>query len=201
MNAMPLKLNLSTLRSHKIKNADLYKFSMKLLSALSLILLASILNFSVSAQTTFENPPFAVGNINQNGWYNLGTAGTGCGANYDHVIYANSGNPPSFGAQSLRISNAVTTGCFDQTFSASLANEAGELSAVSNGNSGGNRKTHFEYQFDIASAVPNAQQPGMIMSVAPDRGDGARMSYLRFEDQAALPIKYQFSVSLQAFAK
>jgi hypothetical protein len=27
-------------------------------------------------------------------------------------------------------------------------------------------------------------QPGLHMTVSPDRGDGARMSYLRFEDQA-----------------
>ncbi len=37
--------------------------------------------------------------------------------------------------------------------------------------------------FDIKSAVPGSRQPGLMMSVSPDRGDGSRMSYLRFEDQ------------------
>ncbi len=36
-------------------------------------------------------------------------------------------------------------------------------------------------QFDIASTM-STQQSGMHMSVSPDRGDGSRMSYLRFED-------------------
>ena len=49
--------------------------------------------------------------------------------------------------------------------------------------SGGVRQPHFEAQFDIASTML-AQQAGLALSVAPDRGDGARMSYLRFEDTA-----------------
>ena len=81
--------------------------------------------------------------------------------------------------------NAITSGNFaDQTYSKSTANEAGETSAVSGGFSGGTRQNRFIAQFDIASTVPGAQQAGLAMSVAPDRGDGGRMSYLRFEDQA-----------------
>jgi hypothetical protein len=37
-------------------------------------------------------------------------------------------------------------------------------------------------QFDLASTLA-ALQAGMHVSVSPDRGDGSRMSYLRFEDQ------------------
>ena len=79
----------------------------------------------------------------------------------------------------------MTSGSFgDQTYSKSAVNEAGETSAVSGGFSGGTRQNRFVAQFDIASTVPGAQQAGLSMSVAPDRGDGGRMSYLRFEDQA-----------------
>lgn len=134
-----------------------------------------------SASINFESPTYTVGNINgQDGWSATGSAGSGC-AVYDEGV-ANS-SVPGFGSQSFRISNAVTSGCFgDQAFSKSLANEAGETTAQNGGISGGTRQNHFEAQFDIASAS-STQQPGLIMSVSPDRGDGARMSYLRFEDK------------------
>lgn len=156
----------------------------RLTAVLTLLFMTVVMSFSASAQTTFENPPFTLGNINQNGWSNAGTAGLGC-ANYDHLIHSNTGAPVSFAAQSLRISDSVTSSCFDGTFSASLSNEAGETSAANNGMSGGVRQTHFEFQFSLASAVSGAEQNGLAMSVSPDRGDGARMSYLRFEDKPA----------------
>lgn len=143
-------------------------------------------SFADSTSITFENPPYSTGVIDlQDGWSSFGAAGSGC-APYDHAVVTNGPSaPPSFGAQSLRISNAVTSGCFgDQTFSKSTVNEAGETGAVSNGWSGGTRQKHFEYQFSMASFTPTAQQPDLYISVSPDRGDGARMSYLRFEDQA-----------------
>jgi hypothetical protein len=130
----------------------------------------------------FESPTYTAGTINgQDGWSSLGAAGSGC-AVYDHAV-ASSAGTTGFGAQSLRISNAVTSGCFgDQTFSQSLPNQVGETTADDGGMSGGVRRTHFESQFDIASKVPGAQQPGLVMSTSADRGDGARMTYLRFED-------------------
>ncbi len=130
-----------------------------------------------SSSVNFENPPYSVGNINgQDGWMKTG--------GFDVAVANNTYGIASFGLQTLRISNAVTSGSFgDQTFSKSLADEAGETAAQNGGMSGGTRQSHFEAQFELAS-VSTAQQPGLIMSVSPDRGDGARMSYLRFEDQA-----------------
>jgi hypothetical protein len=154
--------------------------SIRLAVGLSLLFITAALGFNASAQTTFENPPFTVGNVNQNGWSSAGSC-----AGYDHLIHSNTGAPLSFAAQSLRISDSITSGCFDGTFSAPLANEAGETAAVNNGMSGGVRQNHFEFRFSIASAVSGAEQTGLSMSVAPDRGDGARMSYLRFEDKPA----------------
>jgi hypothetical protein len=99
-----------------------------------------------------------------------------------------------FGSQALQISDAVTSGSFgDQTFSPGLGDEAGE-SGASNVDSdgvplsGGLRQPHFAASFLIGTAQANQQCSScptpLKMSVSPDRGDGARMSYLRFEDQA-----------------
>jgi hypothetical protein len=81
------------------------------------------------------------------------------------------------------MSNAVTSGCFgDQTFSKSLVNDAGESSAQPSALSGGTRQSHFEAQYDFASTQVT-QQVGQFVSVSADRGDGARMSYVGFDDQ------------------
>jgi hypothetical protein len=89
-----------------------------------------------------------------------------------------------FGSQALQISDAVTSGSFgDQTFSPGLGDEAGESGAFNAGLSGGLRQPHFDASFLIGTTQATVQV-GLHMSVSPDRGDGARMSYLRFEDQA-----------------
>jgi hypothetical protein len=88
-----------------------------------------------------------------------------------------------FVGQALRISDAYTSGNFaDQTFSPGLGDEAGESAAVNGGLSGGLRQPNFTASFMIGTTQAT-QQPGLHLSVSPDRGDGARMSYLRFEDQ------------------
>jgi hypothetical protein len=63
-----------------------------------------------------------------------------------------------------------------------LTNEAGETNAQNSALSGGVRQSHYEVQLNVASAVPGAEQPGLKMSTASDRGDGARMTYIRLED-------------------
>ncbi len=125
----------------------------------------------------FESPAYALGNINgQNGWSRTG--------NFDHVVSGSHGWA-TFGAQSLRISDAITSGSFgDQTFAKPLVNAVGETDATAGAFSVGVRRSQFEMQFDLASVLPT-QQPGMHVSVSPDRGDGSRMSYLRFEDNAS----------------
>lgn len=134
-----------------------------------------------STSTDFET--FSTGTVHtQDGWTSAGAAGSGC-AVYDHAVTSNSYGFASFGTKVLRISNAVTSGCFgDQTFSKSLVNEAGEVDSTSGLMSGGTRQPHFEAQFDFAS-TQSTQQPGLFVSVSPDRGDGSRMSYLGFSDE------------------
>ncbi len=120
----------------------------------------------------------------QNGWTSTGAAGHGC-AVYDHAISTNSGAPASFGAHSLRISDAVTSGCLsDGTYSPPTTNDAGEPTADNGGKTGGIRQSTFHARFSLASVLPTLQT-GMHVSVSPDRGDGTRMSYLRFEDSAS----------------
>ncbi len=132
---------------------------------------------------TFENPTYHTGVIDgQDGWTATGSAGNGC-ATYDEGVVANTYGYSSFGGQSFRLSDAVTSGCFgDQAFAKPLVNAVGEVDSTAGSYSKGTLQRHFETQFDIASTTPNAQQPGMHTSVSPDRGDGSRMSYLRFED-------------------
>ncbi len=122
---------------------------------------------------------YTAGNINnQHGWSNTG--------GFDAAVANVSGFPAAasygFGSKALRISDAVTSGSFgDQTFSPGLANEAGETSADSGGTPVGTRQKHFEVSFQIGT-TQSTEQPGLHMSMSPDRGDGARMSYLRFDD-------------------
>ncbi len=138
--------------------------------------------FADSVNVNFENPPYALGTINaQDSWSSLGAAGSGC-AVYDHAVNSSLGTT-GFGSQSLRVSNAVTSGCFgDQTFSKSLVNEAGEANSINSGMSGGAKQKHFEASWDFASTVPGTEQPGLSVVASPDRGDGARMSWVQMKD-------------------
>jgi hypothetical protein len=141
--------------------------------------------FVSADSTTIDFEGFSTGTVNaQDGWSSTGAAGSGC-AVYDHLIVDNTYGYASFGAKSLRMSNAVTSGCFnDHTFSKSLVDEAGEASAVNNGLSGGTRQPYFEAQWDFASTVPETVQSGLSVVASPDRGDGARMSWVQMRDES-----------------
>lgn len=148
------------------------------------LLLVAVRVSADSAAIDFET--YTLGTIHgQDGWSSFGAAGSGC-AVYDHAVVNNTYGYSSFGARSLRMSNAVTSGCFgDQTFSKSLADEAGESTAsdaYNGGLSGGVRQAFFEAQWDFASTVPGSEQPGLSVVASPDRGDGARMSWVQMAD-------------------
>lgn len=130
-----------------------------------------------SVSVGFESPTYSVGDINgQDGWMKTGA--------YDVAVVNNTYGFASFGSQSLRISDSVTSGSFgDQTFAKPLVNAVGEVDSTNGSFSAGTLQSHFETQFDLASTLQTLQT-GMHISVSPDRGDGSRMSYLRFEDQA-----------------
>jgi hypothetical protein len=121
---------------------------------------------------TFEpGQGYTTGDINgQQGWMKSGP--------YDVQVATVASFPAAahyhFGAQTLRMSDAITSGSFgDQTFSPGLTSPAGESPA----------QKRFKSSFEFGTALAT-EQVGMHMSVSPDSGDGGRMSYLRFEDQA-----------------
>ena len=147
----------------------------------AIALTASSASADTQGPITFESG-YTNGSVNgQDGWTSTGS--------YDQAIVDNSsypGAPTSFGTKSLRISDAVTSGSFgDQTFSKSTVNAAGETTADAGGFPTGTLKSDFSAAFDFASVTPGAEQSGLHMSVSPDRGDGARMSYVRIEDSPA----------------
>lgn len=124
---------------------------------------------------------YTLGSVNgQDGWTSTGT--------YDQAIVANAvlGAPASFQTKSLRISDAFTSGTFgDQTYSKPTVDAAGEPTADAGGFPTGTLQNHFDASFDFASVTPASEQSGLHISVSPDRGDGARMSYVRIEDSPA----------------
>ncbi|NUO83961.1 hypothetical protein HUU05_28130, partial [candidate division KSB1 bacterium] len=128
---------------------------------------------------TINFESYSLGNVNgQDGWSKTGA--------YDVAVVSNTYGYATFGTQSLRISNAITSGSFgDHTFSKSLTDEAGESTssdAYNGGLSGGTRQPYFEAEWDFASTVPGAEQPGLSVVASPDRGDGARMSWVQMAD-------------------
>jgi hypothetical protein len=129
--------------------------------------LAGFATADTKGPITFESPPYVVGNIGgQQGWTNAGT--------YDANVVLTSGYAAAagygFDVQALQISNAKTSGAFDQTYAPGVA-AAGQPPNLS----------HFDASFKIGTALAS-YQPGSNLSVSPDDGTGNRMSYLRFEE-------------------
>jgi uncharacterized repeat protein (TIGR01451 family) len=156
------------------------------------MVLPAALTLADTNAITFEPTTYVPGSIDgQDGW-----AGSGGGIitpAIDQAVVANSGAPASFGDQSFRMSNAYTDGAFGGwPYSRSLTDQAGETDALNGGFSGGSRQPHFEAQWDVASTVPLAEQTGLQIAVSPDRGDGARMSWIRMRDTSAgLAVDFQ----------
>lgn len=159
------------------------------LSVLGLGIIGLVLTLTPPSRAGADSPgiisfesPYTIGSINgQDGWSSFGAAGLGGCALYDHLV-ATQSLYSSFGAQSLRMSNAVTSSCFgDQTFSKSLTQAAGESTAAPGEYSAVPSQNHFEAQWDFASAT-QAYQPDLSVVASPDRGDGARMSWVQMTD-------------------
>lgn len=142
-------------------------------ASVALVTSAPVVNAETSG-VDFESPAYALGDINgQDGWVKTGP--------YD-VAVDNSAGVAGFGGQSLRISNAVTSTSFgDQTFSKEVVDEAGELTADDDGGAGA-RQSVFDASWQFASTLPGAEQPGLAVTASPDRGDGARMSWIQMTD-------------------
>jgi hypothetical protein len=123
---------------------------------------------------------FTPGNVDgQNGWLKTGPYDVEVENVSDYAAAAGYG----FGTKSLRMSTFASSGSFgDQAFSPSLLSDAGETGASDGGgSSSGTHQTHYEVGFTIGTTVTE-EQPGLAITMSPDRGDGARMSFLRFRD-------------------
>lgn len=127
--------------------------------------LASFASADTQGPITFNSDQgYTLGNINgQQSWSNTGL--------YDANVVSTS--LYGFGDQTLQISNAKTSGSFgDQTFAPLLTTGAAQGTATQ----------HFNASFSIGT-TQSTPQTGLSISVSPDNGQGARMSYLRFDDQ------------------
>jgi hypothetical protein len=133
-------------------------------AALGLASFATADTISPNPITFNSDQGYTLANINgQQSWSNTGL--------YDANVVSTSFS--GFGDQTLQISNAKTSGSFgDQTFAPALATAAGQGTATQ----------RFDASFSIAT-TQSTQQTGLSISVSPDNGQGARMSYLRFDDQ------------------
>jgi hypothetical protein len=169
--------------------ADAYaqqEASVKRVRRFGISLLVACAATFVAAETlptvTFEY--FSQGSPNgQFGWKSTGSDGVSCaGPSYDHMVAPNRTPFKSFGRQSLRLSNAITSNCLhDQTFSAPVVNEAGEKAAYVAVPSGV-RQPFFVSEYDIASMLPEAEQEDLAVVTSADKGDGGRMSWVEIAD-------------------
>jgi len=124
-------------------------------------------------KVNFEN--YSLGNINgQDGWKRTNP-------NIDSNVVDTTGRS-GFGKKALQISNAVSGSFGDQTFVKPLKDSVGESGSTASTFTAGKRYKTFEAAFDLAAVEPNNPKVDLHMSVSPDRGDGSRMSFLRFVD-------------------
>jgi hypothetical protein len=130
----------------------------------------------------FEAPTFEPGSISgQGGW---GGDDAPVNGDLDQEIVTLGDGPAAFGAQAFRMSNAFASGTFyDQVYSPSTTDEAGETDAEAEDESGGTRQTRFVAEFQVTSAAPDIWQEGLNVGISPDRGDGGRMSLIRVHDE------------------
>lgn len=157
--------------------------SIKRLAAIAAVALVAVLTTVGLAgagtyTTGFES--FNLGTvIGQNGWHSAMPGDIPALPNgYDQAVVDTSsfGSPSGFGTKALRVSNAYTEPSgefFFQTYSPSIADGAGETQT----------NTVFDGTFQFIP-TQTTQQNDLFVSVSPDNGVGARMSYVGLEDTA-----------------
>lgn len=139
----------------------------RLLSIIGVVALATVGLLATPASanalaTGFEPPAWHTGDPNQNDWT--------VDLKYDAEVVT----PGIFGTQAMRISNGFADGGFTGQLTSDTVAQAGEAAALS----------HFEAEFTIQPTKATLQTD-LKISISPQSGGGARMSYLRFEDQAS----------------
>ena len=147
---------------------------MVLAAATGMSLLACGVAAAQTVSTNFED--LAPGTVNgKDGWKSAppGAIPAFPTGEYDQEIVSNSGAPAAFGLQSLRMSNRYASSEFDfQTYSEPVTPAAAENQA----------NTVYDAQFSFISTTPDAEQPGLYMTVSPDSSEGARMAWIDLRD-------------------
>ena len=135
----------------------------------------------------FENPPYTVGSINgQDTWMGQTPPGIAISPSIDQEVTAADAH---MGSQSFRMSAVFSSGSFgDWPFSPSLVDGAGEPGASDDGFSGGTLQARFTATVFFKSVTGAVQDSHVTLS--PDRGDGARMSWIRVSDNGADPSEF-----------
>ena len=147
-------------------------------------LLAAIGSARADSISIGFEPPYTPGSINaQQGWGGQNPPGIPINTNIDQAVTTAASHS---GTQSFRESSVFTSGTFgDQIFSPSLTDAAGEPGAISGGFSSGPAQPRFTATYWFRSATPVAQDAHVVVS--PDRGDGARMSWIQVSDNIVDP--------------
>jgi uncharacterized repeat protein (TIGR01451 family) len=176
------------LMAGRSQGGSMHRKLIALAAAVSMVLLVS--GVAAASITLFEEPLFDLGSVNgQSGvggfpWKSapLGAipacVPTPTNGQYDQAVVANSvappGDPPGFGSQSLRMSNACASSeFFNQTYSPQELQQVGEQRP----------NKVFLAEFAFIPTTP-AYQPGLFISVSPDSGEGSRMSWVGLQDTA-----------------
>jgi uncharacterized repeat protein (TIGR01451 family) len=140
------------------------KMLMLLATAGGVALFAGTGALAATVTTDFES--FSLGSVDgQGGWRS--------GPNVDEAVLQ-SGGIPTFGLQSLRLSNLTHTGSFTgtQTYSTPVVPPAGE----------NQRNTVLIAKFSVFDPT---YQPGLQVTVSPDSGEGSRMAWVGLVDTSA----------------
>ena len=151
-----------------------------------------------SFSTGFEpGEGYAPGSINgQNTWGGQNPPGIAVNTSIDQEV-----TTAGFcsGTQSYRESSFFTSGSFgDQVFSPSLTDAAGEPGAIDGGFANTtNLQPRFSATVHFKSVTGAAQDSHVVIS--PDRGDGARMSWIQVSDNITDPGDGRVGLSVSFF--
>jgi parallel beta-helix repeat protein len=177
-----------------------------LIAAAALVASSASRAHADSISVGFESPSYTTGSINgQNGWGGTQVCQGGANANAGclaasecpggtcapipvngSIDQAVTSADAHSGTQSYRESSAYTSGSFgDQVFGPSLTDRAGEPGSTAAGFAGGTLQPRFTSTMWFKSAT-GAVQDGHVV-ISPDRGDGARMSWIQVSDNVADP--------------
>jgi hypothetical protein len=157
---------------------------MRIALILGAALLAGIGSARADSISIGFEPPYTPGSIDgQQGWGGQFPPGIPINPS---IVQGVTTQTPHAGTQDFHMSSSFTTGSFgDQVFSPSLAVEAGEPGAIDGGFSNGPPLPRFTATYWFRSATGTVQDSHVVVS--PDRGDGARMSWIQVSDNMTDP--------------